>query len=404
MKLFGRRKSDNVQMAGNGVLFGQPAPNVPQRRASDTLETIPAYVEPSGMELDDPFGYDTMSREQLIEENRALRSELSGLKSRIAYVKTVLLSDAVVAGETARPAPVAAPAAAPGPDVRQMLAELKNDIAAMNAQSAAAVPQPAPAMMARAPAQARPHDDLRAMLAELKGDIAAMKSAPAPVISPVQAVAPAAPSDDLRAMLAELKGDIESIKAAPVPAVAKPASPARPASADDDLRAMLAELKGDIESIKAAPRQAAPAGPSDDLRAMLAELKGDIESLKKEGAPAGKPAASGADDEVAGMLKALKADIEALKSEKKKARPEPAAAGEEDVRAMLRKLQSDIGELKKQTAREEEPIPAVGRVSDLLSRLQDELGKAVNKDKTGAESAPDADKDANERMAGGSIH
>jgi len=97
MKLFGRRRSDNVTEAGGTVLFGQPAQPVAQARAGDMLEAAPAYAEPVGLDQDDPFGYDRMTRAQLIEENQVLRQELSALKSRISYIKTVLLSDEVLA-------------------------------------------------------------------------------------------------------------------------------------------------------------------------------------------------------------------------------------------------------------------------------------------------------------------
>ncbi len=346
MKLFGRRKSDNYRTG-----YAEVIPSAPVHPAGsqhdEGMPAFPAYVEPSFDETGLADIYESMTFEQLVAENRALRRELSALKSRISYVKTVLLSDAAVAGADLPPVARTVPSAATADDdLQRMLAELKNDIATMNARAAAAPVR-------------QPQDDVRAMLAELKNDIASMKAAP--VVAP--APAPAAPQDDVRAMLAELKGDIEQLRQA-APAV--PAAPTRPAAAADggnEVRAMLEELKRDIATIRrevhapepAAPAAAAGGNPNFEIARMLSDLKADIAALRTETAirrpeeskpetaeqesgSATEPERKGVQDLLAGLEKDLKAAV--------REEDEGAEAGTADrLGALFSQLQKELSKV-----------------------------------------------------------
>ena len=268
MKLFGRKKTETA-ISGGTLLHGDPMPG--GRRKYDPPASVPAYVEPPQAGLTDEAMaiYETMSMEQLIAENKALRMELSALKSRVSYIKTVLLAN-----------------------VPTMDMLTPGGIAQQMAPASMAQPQPAQAPMPQpqaAPAQgaSRPDPDLHAMLAQLKQDISAIKSAPAP--APAQQKTAAA-DDDVRRMLAELKNDISAIKSTPAPAPAPKA-----AAADDDVRRMLAELKSDIRGLKQSTG-AQPVTPpaQDDIRGLLLKLQEDIQSLKAGDPNDAKPQASGA--------------------------------------------------------------------------------------------------------------
>ncbi len=346
MKLFGRRKSDNYRTGYAEVIPSAPVHPAGSRH-DEGMPAFPAYVEPSFDETGLADIYESMTFEQLVAENRALRRELSALKSRISYVKTVLLSDAAVAGSDLPPVARTVPSAATADDdLQRMLAELKNDIATMNARAAAAPVR-------------QPQDDVRAMLAELKNDIASMKAAP--VVAP--APAPAAPQDDVRAMLAELKGDIEQLRQA-APAV--PAAPTRPAAAADggnEVRAMLEELKRDIATIRrevhapepAAPAAAAGGNPNFEIARMLSDLKADIAALRTETAirrpeeskqetaeqesgSATEPERKGVQDLLAGLEKDLKAAVQE--------EDEGAEAGTADrLGALFSQLQKELSKV-----------------------------------------------------------
>ena len=348
MKLFGRRKSDNYRTGYAEVIPSAPVHGAGSRH-DDGMTAFPAYVEPSFDETGLSDIYEGMTFEQLVAENRALRRELSALKSRISYVKTVLLSDAAVAGADLPPVARTMPSAATADDdLQRMLAELKNDIATMNARTAAAPVR-------------QPQDDVRAMLAELKNDIASMKAAP--VVPP--APAPAAPRDDLRAMLAELKGDIEQLKqTAPVMPVATNRPMAAATDGGNEVRAMLEELKRDIATIRQEVHPPQPAAPT-------------------------APSASNPNFEIARMLSDLKADIAALRTETNIRKPEePKVADRESssptgseadsqgVRDLLAGLEKD---LKAAVHNEDEgqDTGAADRLGALFSQLQKELTKVA---------------------------
>ncbi len=398
MKLFGRRKSDNYRTG-----YAEVIPSAPVHRAGgrhdDGMPAFPAYVEPSFDETGLADIYEGMTFEQLVAENRALRRELSALKSRISYVKTVLLSDAVVAGGDLPPSAHTVPSAATADeDLRRMLAELKNDIATMNVKPAT-------------PAPAAPSDDVRAMLAELKNDIASMKAAPVAMPAMAQA-APAAPRDDVRAMLAELKGDIEQLKrAAPAVPVAQavpgPQTAAAPVTdGGNEVRAMLEELKRDIASIRSevhAPKpaaSAAPAGgnPNFEIARMLSDLKADISALRAEAS--------------------IRAPMETKREETV---PETAPRAEADaetkgVRDLLAGLEKDL----EVAIREEKGGADAGstdRLGALFSQLQKELSRVAGSTKAAGAAAdaetPDDDASASgaeesgdgaARAGGGALH
>ncbi len=322
MKLFGRRKTDAAAPGGREILQGQPLPG--GRRSYDP----PAYVEPASPNFDEMGLYEDMTFEELVADNKALRMELAGLKSRLSYIKTVLLANvpvmefgnvvtpsvaqpqvAPVQPAPAQPAPMQAAPVQPAPfqaqpaqpagqggqaEVQALLAQLKQDIAAMSASSPQAVPTAAGG-----------DDEVRRMLAELKNDITTLKSAPAPAPAPVQA---GGGIDEVRQMLAELKNDITTLKSAP------PVSGTPTHGLDDEVRQMLAQLKNDITELKGGVRKnpAAQDG-QEDVRALLKKLHEDIASLKApKAAPAEAPAPASAPGEEDGIDKS---GIDALLSE-----------------------------------------------------------------------------------------
>jgi hypothetical protein len=262
---------------------------------------------------------------------------------------------------------------------------------------------PMAGISAAMPQPPAPGEDIRAMLAELKQDIAAMRSGAAGLAamgvaasgmsplaaggSPVTGAMPqaqpeaAAPMEDVRAMLAELKRDIAAIQRdMPQPAPAMP----QPSAPGEDIRAMLAELKQDIAAIRSEavqqvrPVMATPAvAPAEDLRAMLAELKQDIAAIRSED----DPARNRRDDDLREMLARLKADIDSLKNERREAEafsaaPESAATGEaasppsspampeNGVHRLLEELQQGVAELSAGTTRQEEPAARVEEGTD----------------------------------------
>ncbi len=343
MKLFGRRKSDNYRTGYAEVIPSAPVHPVDSRH-DEGMPAFPAYVEPSFDETAFADIYDGMTFEQLVAENRALRRELSALKSRISYVKTVLLSDAAMAGADLPPAARTVPSVATADDdLQRMLAELKNDIATMNARGAAAPVR-------------QPQDDVRAMLAELRNDIASMKAAPAP--------ASAAPQDDVRIMLAELKGDIEQLKRT---APAAPASrPPAPAGGSNEVRAMLEELKRDIATIRRdvhVPEPAVPVTPSDsnpnfEIARMLSDLKADIAALRTE-AVIRRPEVSKTETEERKAKSATGPDVES-----------------KDMQQLLAGLENDLKAAIPQEGGEPE-TGAADRLGALFSQLQKELSKVA---------------------------
>ncbi len=329
-----------------------------------------------------------MTFEQLVAENRALRRELSALKSRISYVKTVLLSDAAVAGSELSPVARTVPSTAMADDdLQRMLAELKNDIATMSARAAAAPVR-------------QPQDEVRAMLAELKNDIASMKATP--MVAP--APAPAAPQDDVRAMLAELKGDIEQLRKV-APAV--PVTRTRPAAAADDgneVRAMLEELKRDIATIRrevhvpepAVPAAAAGGNPNFEIARMLSDLKADIAALRTETA----------------IRRPEKSRTETVEREIASTAGSVKEAQQNGVQDLLAGLEEDL----KAVVREEDGGSDAGtadRLGALFSQLQKELGKVAGPVKA-AEAAgrreapvPSGTEESGEERAqagGGALH
>ncbi len=346
MKLFGRRKSDNYRTGYAEVIPSAPV-HPAGRRHDESMSAFPAYVEPSFDETGLSEIYESMTFEQLVAENRALRRELSALKSRISYVKTVLLSDAAVAGADLPPVARTVPSAATADDdLQRMLTELKNDIATMNARTVAAPVH-------------QPQDDVRAMLAELKNDIASMKAAP--VMTPASAPAP---QDDVRAMLAELKGDIERLRQA-APAV--PVAASRPTTAADggnEVRAMLEELKRDIATIKrevhapepVAPTAAPGSNPNFEIARMLSDLKADIAALRTETAirRPETPEAKSAEQETGFATEPERKGVQDL-----------LAGLEKDLKAVVRK-EDDGSEAE-----------ASDRLGALFSQLQKELSKVA---------------------------
>ncbi len=389
MKLFGRRKTDAAAPGGREILQGQPLPG--GRRSYDP----PAYVEPASPNFDEMGLYEDMTFEELVADNKALRMELAGLKSRLSYIKTVLLANVPVMefGNVVTPS-VAQPQVAP-----------VQPAPAQPAPMQAAPVQPAPFQAQPAqPAGQGGQAEVQALLAQLKQDIAAMSA------SSPQAVPTAAGGDDeVRRMLAELKNDITNLKGTPAPAPA--------AGGDDEVRRMLAELKNDITTLKSAPAPApAPVqagGGIDEVRQMLAELKNDITTLKSAPPVSGTPT-HGLDDEVRQMLAQLKNDITELKGGVRK---NPAAQdGQEDVRALLKKLHEDIASLKApKAAPAEAPAPASAPgeedgidksgIDALLSELDADEGAA------GKADGPEETKTEKEsleteatRISGGAIH
>jgi len=383
MKLFGRRKTDAAGPTGRDVLQGQPLPG--GRRSYDP----PAYVEPASPNFDEMGLYEDMTFEELVADNKALRMELAGLKSRLSYIKTVLLANVPVM-------------------------EFGNVVAPSVVQPQVAPVQPAPVQpspMQAAPVQPAPFQaqatqqqgqggqaEVQALLAQLKQDIAAM-SAPAPQAAP----AAAGGDDDLRRMLAELKNDITNLKSTPAPAPA--------AGGDDEVRRMLAELKNDITTLKGtpAPAPAPAAGGIDEVRQMLAELKKDITTLKSA-PPVAETPTHGLDDDVRHMLAQLKNDITELKGGAPKS---PATQdGKEDVRALLKKLHEDIASLKG---------PKVEQAKAPMSGEEDGIGKSgsgvlpndLDADKGPSDGAKEPEEAKTEkddletratRISGGAIH
>ena len=348
MKLFGRRKSDNYRTGYAEVIPSAPV-HAAGRRHDDDMSAFPAYVEPPFDETGLADIYEGMTFEQLVAENRALRRELSALKSRISYVKTVLLSDAAVAGSDLPPVARTMPSMATADDdLQRMLAELKNDIATMNARTATAQTR-------------QQQDDVRAMLVELKNDIASMKAAP--VVPP--APAPAAPRDDLRAMLAELKGDIEQLRqTTPVVPAATTRSVTATADGGNEVRAMLEELKRDISTIKrevhapepAVPPASAGSNPNFEIARMLSDLKADIAALRTE--------------------TAIRRPEEPKLTDRETSSPAASEAEPQGVRDLLAGLEKDL----KAAVREEDgdsDTGAADRLGALFSQLQKELSKVA---------------------------
>ena len=283
MKLFGRRKNDKNK---GGEVEIQPQLIRAGRRHDDPFVVVDAG-EIVVHESHAMAPVEGMSMEQLVEENKNLRRELAELKSRIAYVKSVLLGEVHVSAmpeeEDRRGGDVSEGGrGSSDSDLHAMLKNLKEDIAAINPQ--------APVTVVRA-ADASPSgdDEVRRMLAELKSDISSLKSAPVAAAA-AAAPAPAAADDEVRRMLAELKNDISSLKAAPAPAAAAPAAPAP--AADDEVRRMLAELKGDISSLKSSIGQAqgSVAAQGSDVHGLINRLQGGLGGMAGE-ATAGNAAA-----------------------------------------------------------------------------------------------------------------
>ncbi len=108
----------------------------------------------------DPFSDEVISEgmtyERLVAENRALRRELAALRSRIAQVKAILLSDEVMAEDD--PPPATAPARPPA-EMRALPAGPEGDSEGLE-QTAFAT--------------GNPNFEIACMLSELKADIAAL--------------------------------------------------------------------------------------------------------------------------------------------------------------------------------------------------------------------------------------
>ncbi len=353
MKLFGRRKTDAAGPTGRDVLQGQPLPG--GRRSYDP----PAYVEPASPNFDEMGLYEDMTFEELVADNKALRMELAGLKSRLSYIKTVLLANVPVM-------------------------EFGNVVAPSVVQPQVAPVQPAPVQpspMQAAPVQPAPFQaqatqqqgqggqaEVQALLAQLKQDIAAM-SAPAPQAAP----AAAGGDDDLRRMLAELKNDITTLKSTPAPA------PAPAAGGIDEVRQMLAELKKDITTLKSAPPVAETPthGLDDDVRHMLAQLKNDITELKG-GAPK-SPATQDGKEDVRALLKKLHEDIASLKGPKVEQAKAPMSGEEDGIgKSGSGVLPNDLDADKGPSDGAKEPEEAKTEKDDLETRATRISGGAIH--------------------------